>query len=578
MAKYLDSLGLQHFWGKIKLWVKSYVNVSVDGNGNKTITFDNDGTSVVIEPLERANGLTDVSYDTTNKKITKTKNGTTTDIVTVATLRTDMNVADGAEVNQNAFSTIKVTPASGSSTNIAADTKTDILELKAGDNITLTPDATNDKVTIALSGSPALTGTPTAPTASSGTNTTQIATTEFVQNAVVAGTGAVEIDGIRGSTINRYGTCNTSGDTAAKTVTIKYGTFPASLTVNSEGLRITVKFTSANTAQHPTLNVNDSGAIPIYPSVGSVLDFRSINGICDFIYYESKGSGGWYLASDGRVSCEDNHYWPTADSNYQLRADIDGTAGSYTIDTEYTLLTGVQAQCDSKGHVTGLTYTAQKIKNTNTDTKVNVTKDQTTKAYLLGVSTTPTTTAQALETLSDTAVYLDTTAGKLTATNFAGKINDVTVSKATTGFTIAGGTTSKTLTVNDTYTLGAACAKAVDSSISANSSSTNLPTSAAVESRIAEAITSAQVGAAMFQGVIKSGTSLTALPTTGYKKGWYWIVGTAGTYAGVVCEAGDTIFCVNDYASAFSNNDFNVVQTNIETITNAEIDTIIVGS
>ena len=35
-------------------------------------------------------------------------------------------------------------------------------------------------------------------------------------------------------------------------------------------------------------------------------------------------------------------------------------------DTEYTVLTGVNAQRDAKGHVTGLTYTAQKIKDTNT--------------------------------------------------------------------------------------------------------------------------------------------------------------------------------------------------------------------
>lgn len=60
--------------------------------------------------------------------------------------------------------------------------------------------------------------------------------------------------------------------------------------------------------------------------------------------------------------------------------------------------------------------------------------------------------------------------------------NGLTLTKATTGFTIAGGTTSKTLTVSETYTLGAACAKAVDSSISAASTSTNLPTSAAVAS------------------------------------------------------------------------------------------------
>lgn len=37
---------------------------------------------------------------------------------------------------------------------------------------------------VALANSPALGGTPTAPTASTGTNTTQIATTEFIQQAI----------------------------------------------------------------------------------------------------------------------------------------------------------------------------------------------------------------------------------------------------------------------------------------------------------------------------------------------------------------------------------------------------------
>jgi len=52
-------------------------------------------------------------------------------------------VATGAQVNQNAFSNVKV----GAST-IVADSVTDTLELVAGTNITLTPDTTNDKVTI----------------------------------------------------------------------------------------------------------------------------------------------------------------------------------------------------------------------------------------------------------------------------------------------------------------------------------------------------------------------------------------------------------------------------------------------
>lgn len=47
------------------------------------------------------------------------------------------------EANQNAFSNIKI-----NSTTISADSKTDTLTLVAGDNITLTPDATNDQITI----------------------------------------------------------------------------------------------------------------------------------------------------------------------------------------------------------------------------------------------------------------------------------------------------------------------------------------------------------------------------------------------------------------------------------------------
>lgn len=53
-------------------------------------------------------------------------------------------IAEGAEVNQNAFSNVVV-----GSTTIVADSKTDTLTIVAGSNVTITPDATNDKITIA---------------------------------------------------------------------------------------------------------------------------------------------------------------------------------------------------------------------------------------------------------------------------------------------------------------------------------------------------------------------------------------------------------------------------------------------
>ena len=69
-----------------------------------------------------------------------------------------------AEVNQNAFSNVVV-----GSTTIAADTKTDTLTLVAGSNVTLTPDATNDKITISSTNTDTKV-TQTAVTASEYTN------------------------------------------------------------------------------------------------------------------------------------------------------------------------------------------------------------------------------------------------------------------------------------------------------------------------------------------------------------------------------------------------------------------------
>ena len=57
-------------------------------------------------------------------------------------------IASGAEVNQNAFANVKV-----GSVTVAADAKQDTLELAAGNDMTLTPDATNDKVTFTHSNS-----------------------------------------------------------------------------------------------------------------------------------------------------------------------------------------------------------------------------------------------------------------------------------------------------------------------------------------------------------------------------------------------------------------------------------------
>lgn len=85
-------------------------------------------------------------------KLKKVKNGTETTYDIEASLDKLSGIEAGAEVNQEAFSNIKI-----GSTTIAADSKTDTLNIVAGSNITLTPDATNDKITIASTNTPTFT-------------------------------------------------------------------------------------------------------------------------------------------------------------------------------------------------------------------------------------------------------------------------------------------------------------------------------------------------------------------------------------------------------------------------------------
>ena len=54
-----------------------------------------------------------------------------------------------------------------------------------------------------------------------------------------------------------------------------------------------------------------------------------------------------------------------------------------------------------------------------------------------------------------------------------------------------------------------------------------------------------------FQGVVNS---TSGLPTVNYKAGWLYSVQEAGTYAGNVCEVGDLIICIKDYASGSAAN------------------------
>ena len=96
-------------------------------------------------------------------KLKKVKDGTETTYDIEASLDKLSGIEANAEVNQRAFSNIKI-----GSTTIEADNKTDTLNIVAGSNIILTPDATNDKITIASTNTPTFTNLTTTNLTTSG--------------------------------------------------------------------------------------------------------------------------------------------------------------------------------------------------------------------------------------------------------------------------------------------------------------------------------------------------------------------------------------------------------------------------
>ena len=115
--------------------------LTIQKNGSTVNTFTANASSNVTANITVPTKTSDITNDSNfpvDASYVHTDNNFTT------TLKNKLDgIATGAEVNQNAFSNVKV----GSST-VAADSKTDTLEIAAGSNISLAADTTNDKVTI----------------------------------------------------------------------------------------------------------------------------------------------------------------------------------------------------------------------------------------------------------------------------------------------------------------------------------------------------------------------------------------------------------------------------------------------
>ena len=176
------------------------------------------------------------------------------------TNRTPVRVARGTYSNLN---TNKADIQEG---EICYATDQDKLYVKEGSNLVDATPATDITGKADIAG-PTFTGVPAAPTASSGTNTTQIATTAFVTAAVPDVSGKANTSDI-GSTIQAYDADTAKTDTAQTFTAAQRGTI-GTLT---DGATITPDFATANnftvtlagnrTIANPTnLTAGQSGSI-----------------------------------------------------------------------------------------------------------------------------------------------------------------------------------------------------------------------------------------------------------------------------------------------------------------------------
>lgn len=486
LREYLDKNGVLSVWAQMKAWVGNFAKI-VFNNGIPTITIGNNSVTPLTEHQDvsgKAN-KSEMAVSTSSDKTTITlKSGTSATVLnahqdisgkqdvidSTHKLSADLiqdgtnnkaftadektklgGIAAGAEVNQNTFSNVKV-----GSTTIAADTKTDTLEIAGGGDVVVTPDATNDKVTISVT---------TPKKTSDITNDSGFITITDVPEGAAASNTAPKMD-------------------AAEAVV---GTETAFARGDHQHPRDTTK-----------ANV---GELSITPGTGANADKTTIQ-----------------LKSGLSATVLTAHQ------------DISGKADKVSGATA-----GNVATLDANGNIVDSGKSADSI-GTDTKNTAGSTNDAS-KLFLVGAKSQ----AANAQTFSQANAYA--TGGKLFSN--AKEVVNLSDEQALTNKTYNG------------FTLAAACAKAVDTSISEGSTSTNLPTSKAV----ADAIAAAKVGAAMFQDTVDAATDISGL--TNYKKGYYWIVATAGEYAGETCEVGDMIFCVSDYSSAYKASDFSVVQSNL---------------
>ena len=178
--KYLDDNGLLYFWGKLKALLAGKADASSVPTKTSDLTNDSGFITGADVPEGAAASATTPKMDGTASVGTETAFARGDHRHPSDTSKQDVindlsDIRSGAAAGATAYQK----PGTGiPATDLAEAVQTSLG--KANSALQQHQDISG----LAPKASPALTGTPTAPTAAAGTNTTQIATTAFVKDAV----------------------------------------------------------------------------------------------------------------------------------------------------------------------------------------------------------------------------------------------------------------------------------------------------------------------------------------------------------------------------------------------------------
>lgn len=296
--------------------------------------------------------------------------------------------------------------------------------------------------------SPALTGTPTAPTAATGTNSTQIATTAFVHAEIDAKMGESDAMVYKG-TLDGGSTDTYGALTPAANKGYTYKVTTAGLI---DGVRVEVgDMLICNTDNTVSATANNFSTIaenwdfiqgnldgvivgPSSATSGNVVLFDGATGklIKDSGKTLGKSVPSDAVFTDTKVTSAVNHYTPAADASSELSAAASGATAAWSID----VVKAVKLQRDAKGHVVGVSVTSGKLPaNPNVDTKVTQNINAEDKEFPLLAKFTNNTTNETNTAKYAGGVTVNPSKKQISATKFKGALegNADTASAAASG-------------------------------------------------------------------------------------------------------------------------------------------------